>query len=1387
SGEDQYKYSDILRVFREHFIMDFDCMDVEENLRMILKKKEVDDIIKSLPTEQTYRLFWTLGNQNEEAVRKFVQNVPNYEFIMLKIMYECEHPSPDTISYIRAVDRLNNDNQKFSKYNVSRIKPYMQLQNALLELRPWKNIVIWGVLGAGKQWLALDVCSSYIVQQKMNFEIYWIDVRNCDSDESRLEKLQSFLHQIDHTFSCNSDQSVETRTERVRTELRHRLEKRQKCLIVLRNVQNKKTWEVFNIGCKILLTTRHKSVADHLSPITTTHISLDDALTPFEVESLFAKYLRNKPHELPEDRHRYPQTTNPLQLSIIAENISEGLGTLENWKNINSTEFKTYIMNSLNVLSPNDKELYKTLFIFPASAHIPIQLLQIVWQVEDPRVIVNRFEKYSLVKKQSKTISLGIYSELKLPITNESSLNMRIVNSYNIPEVFTQYDETNTIPTLDCYFYKHIGHHLSKINDKILRVRLFRMIFLDFRFLEQKIRNEKTSWAAQGCILQTLHVLKYYKEHIIDNDRHYDQLVTALLDFLPKVEEKLIRSECTSLLQLALMSEKGPVSEEALRQAQRFPHNVLFTEHGRFHQHRQIINLGKDQARHAMYLDDDFCVIALSTNELLLTDVSLQGDTTYVLSDEKDSSDVIKMSVFNNQMHLLTLHSNGSLKLWSLRPVLPSRDDLCGSLQKVQPARHCRSTRYTKCNCYEQLVNSAVRRSISSNTEQNISAFYLDEMDGRREGAMIQLHVVFVNGDICICDWDAKDERFQQSRTPILKTRQQEVRCIAKVLKLFYVLCTADCRLTVWNLRNGSNDKMRQDYAPTKDAAVAMETYIEQCNDGSRYTLLYLIHKQSVWRLKYKHADYNTIDTLEPEPLAFTDMQPAVITCGKLSHDGRYLILGTHEGVIVYDLKCSKTVLRSNVSEHIVCVDVYDLVGPYFKYIVLCGAEGKNVVNVHTLQRIDKDAITWVHHEHEDSYTSGQAQLEPDVYLRSLLKMSDDGESLYAVDSKARIHQIQMEVGHNLERRGSRGEANWSTIATPKMGVDNTITTLCVGQDDTIYAGYCNGLIINITDNRILPQQYFSEPIDYLKEINSSILIASDSSSKTLIFMLSKMNMIKLLTYTMYARLYQEHYVLLFIPSGVIYFDIRRMPESIEIQSLVGDDQLVGFDLKDNLLYLAFRDSAVTVYELYVKDDALMCQQLCREVIGNESIINYLTVSNDGELLALGFKNGNIEIYTYEKGRRLQSLYTIVHESSNEMKLRFSPCKQILVSCADQLCFWNVEFMRNNRVSPKRWSKRHNQLLPKGHEGCEEVDASPWNSTMATMEPVPKPQQLYVESKAYLWSEKRGLDKFPDKLACIRFVGNGARHFYTSLDFSQFYAIDDEGVFYHLKVLEPAR
>ncbi|EDW92203.2 uncharacterized protein LOC6531700 [Drosophila yakuba] len=1407
TGVQQYHYNDILPVFLDAFVEDFDCKDVQDMLQRVLSKEEIDHIIKSRDADTaTLRLFWTLLSKQEKTVQYFVEDVlnasdpANYEFLTAAIKDELQQPSLKTRMYIEQRDRLNNDNQVFAKYNVNRLQPYLKLTQALLELRPAKNVCIDGVLGSGKHWVALDVCLSYKVQRKMDFKIFWLNLKNCNSPETVLEMLQKLLHQIDPNWTSRSDHSsnIKLRIHSIQAELRRLLKSKpyENCLLVLLNVQNAKAWNAFNLSCKILLTTRFKQVTDFLSAATTSHISLDHhsmTLTPDEVKSLFLKYLHCRPQDLP----REVLTTNPRRLSIIAESIRDGLATWDNWKHVNCNKLTTIIESSLKVLEPAEyRKMFDRLSIFPPSAHIPINLLSLIWFDDksdgDDAMVVNKLHKYSLVEKQPKesTISIpSIYLELKVTVEDEPALHRRIVDRYNIPKAFDHDDLV--LPSLDKYFYSHIGHHLKTI-EPIERVTLFRMVFLDFRFLEQKIRHDSTAWNASGSILNTLQQLKFYKPYICDNDPKYERLVNAILDFLPKIEENLICSKFMDLLRIALMAEDEAIFEEAHKQVQRFGDRVWFTEHGRFHQHRQIINLGNNEVRHAVYLHNDFCLMALGSKQLLLTDVSLEGEDTYLLRDESDSSDILHMAVFNQQKHLITLHSNGSVKLWSLWPDCPGRRHSAGSKQRVRPPASAHLRQPTGTRSYQQLVNSVVKRSIGTYANQKMLAFYLDEDAGLPE-TKIQLHVAFSNGDVSILDWDDQDQVFKLSHTPVLKTLQMEIRCLVQVLKRYYVICTSDCTLTVWDLNNGFGDKPElHGFDVHNDTPVALEVFDER----SQTATVLLIFKYSVWRLNFMPGPSVG---LQSEPVQLPE--GSFITCGKRSTDGHYLLLGTSEGLIVYDLRNSDPVLRSNVSEHIECVDIYELADPVYKYIVLCGAKGKQVVHVHTLRSVSgsnshqNGKIAWVHSADEKSVMT-KACLEPNVYLRSLMDMTRERTQLLAVDSKNRIHLIETATDPRARRRSSISA--WSTITPTHAASNCKINAISAFTDEQIFVGYEDGVIIDVNLDAALPQQFKTEPIDYLKQVSPNFLVASaHSAQKTVIFQLGKTDplqpndqwplpLAQLDVSTKYASLQGGQFIILFFDHGVCHLDIANPSAFVKPEE--SEESIAGFDLKNGLLFLAYRNNTVEVFRLIFGCNQLRYDPICEEKIVQKAKISYLVATDDGTMFAIGFENGILELFAVEHGQ-VQLIYSIqeVHERCIR-QLRFSPCKQLLVSCAEQLCFWNVTHMRNNqmeREQKQRRSRRHKKHSVTHEDAVDAAPIAPDIDIDLTF--VAHEFQPGSRETAELWRNKRGNAIRPELLACIKFVGNEARQFFTDAQFSHFYAIDDEGVYYHLQLLELSR
>lgn len=115
----------------------------------------------------------------------------------------------------------------------------------------------------------------------------------------------------------------------------------------------------------------------------------------------------------------------------------------------------------------------------------------------------------------------------------------------------------------DGYFYYYIGYHMKEAE----RFEVFPKIFLDFGFLEQKLRAT--------LLPNTIGDLKLYRQLITAGDPKKETFLDELLQFLKRAEEMVCKSQDTSLLQYAITSG-GILQEEAIKQAKQFTDRVWF-------------------------------------------------------------------------------------------------------------------------------------------------------------------------------------------------------------------------------------------------------------------------------------------------------------------------------------------------------------------------------------------------------------------------------------------------------------------------------------------------------------------------------------------------------------------------------------------------------------------------------------------------------------------------------------------------------------------------------------------------------------------------------------------------------------------------------------------
>lgn len=135
---------------------------------------------------------------------------------------------------------------------------------------------------------------------------------------------------------------------------------------------------------------------------------------------------------------------------------------------------------------------------------------------------------------------------------------------YRILDAIYERTEPNIVNVPDDgYFYFYIGYHIKEAE----RLEVFTKIFLDFGFLEQKLRAT--------LLPNTIGDLKLYRQLITGNSPKKEHFLDELLQFLKSSEEIICKSEDTCLLQYALTAG-GILQEEAIKQAEQFTDRVWF-------------------------------------------------------------------------------------------------------------------------------------------------------------------------------------------------------------------------------------------------------------------------------------------------------------------------------------------------------------------------------------------------------------------------------------------------------------------------------------------------------------------------------------------------------------------------------------------------------------------------------------------------------------------------------------------------------------------------------------------------------------------------------------------------------------------------------------------
>uniref|UniRef100_A0A0K8W1M1 Apoptotic protease-activating factor 1 n=1 Tax=Bactrocera latifrons TaxID=174628 RepID=A0A0K8W1M1_BACLA len=1414
-----------LDIIKGNFLRDFDMRDVLPCLQDIFSKLEeqyinahlqcdnectqnaITDIQDVLGEEKASRLFAVLRNKNYAQIRKFME-VLSSDYLWLVSHFDNVN-KVDHSNYVDLVHSLHSKvSLKYEDYNVHRSMPFRKLRNALLTMPMQGRVILASDFGYGKKWLAVDVCTDFDVAKAMNFQIYWIDMSECTSaldDLRMLRYLKLLLTQSTRSPSPAGYGSLERPDQNTKSfknsidEYKHlvgqelRKNSHEKCLVVLVNVRNTHALEVFDLPCKLLVLTRSKKVSDSFAKKRSTTIRLTNGLTRAEFYMLFEKYLgQQNLLEKYMDLIYAHSNEHPYLLSLIGQSLRQNLANWQDWidklreSKFFDDKFNAAIEKSLDSLEPELRKTFmKTFSCFPHAIYVPQRLIAALWPAgKCEKDLEKLYYRHGFLEKLISPYGEICYKQLfvygKTKQNDEVSaadmvdMHKKLLNYYHLVEDLARRSEVLPFrrDMHGFYFFSCIGYHINKSG----LTDYFRQLYLDFGFLEQKIRNVD--------LLSTIADLETYQEYIAV-DLQARKLLRALLKFLPNIEKTLQESSNTTLLQCAFM-EDGLVGIEARKQAAAFPNFAWFEQHGCIHQRQNIVPL-PSAPKKVLLLDQERSLIALQeSSAILLINITFDWNTYTVKLKEptRSKSNVVDIRFFrdNNSYILLALYDNGNMNVWSLQG---------------------------DCNMYRRRSHSFARPAEKEIECRNfipidhllkpISAF--DFSYGVNTNPS-NLYLAYKTGEIRYIEWNSENEIFVPAPYECLKTGMADICLLRIVFNRNYIVCNKAGDICIFDVL---------DYSHLR----GIETFkhLIETIELTRNELLLICRRCIVHFTSRSINQTGEPNYLLQERDITADDAHNAINCAKLLHINghKQLLLGTKKGLIMFDIETRTKVLTTNVNEDITCVDIQPLDVVKNKYIVACGSNAHKFLNLFALRTnaAGRPLLSWSGSSKtlRTQLPNLDLQMPPYVSLKGgklyTVQYEHDAATLLAVDSQNQLHKID-----------ASGHARVYETAPD-------IITAITQYGERSFIGCANGVLVYLSLYATAPaamQQVFTEqPIEFLQLLDEHTLIAA-GANEFVVF--TNLNYGVCKRFPMLANSVMRCFHL---PAGqiLILFTNRAFSVLDECANLIYNYipktpvSIGGCDLQNNQLFIVTENYKIEVFDIA---ESLGPKQPNMTYNAGDMFrgarVSCIAVSRKANLLAVAcyttHHNGedDISIHVYDcqlHAKRIDLLYTLNGHAQRVNSMRFSPNAYVLVSCAEQLCWWSLHMAAcklNNAIANTRTQQRRSGLtrFPSDSEDedaqeehlsagklariLEDVSLLARNDTRPPIDVTPVDDvvdfTMVTGGVDAIWKSKCGPATNCELLACVKFNGNEALQFFANEAFTKFQTIDNGGSYYVL-------
>uniref|UniRef100_A0A665WG93 Apoptotic protease-activating factor 1 n=1 Tax=Echeneis naucrates TaxID=173247 RepID=A0A665WG93_ECHNA len=534
-------------------------------------------------------------------------------------------------------------------------------------------VTVFGMAGSGKSVLAAEAVRNHgIIEECFPGGIHWLSIGQLDKPDL-LVKIQSLCFRLEQSLNGQCLNRPPSSLDEAKERLRFLMLRRYpRSLLILDDVWDSAVLRVFDIHCRILLTTRNRSLTDSVSGAKY-EVEVESGLDENKALEILSLYTKTKPHSLPEEARSIVRECkgSPLVVSLIGALLKEKpnrwryyLSQLQQkqFKRIRKSSSYDYdaldqaMAASLEVLPDEHRKLYKDLTVIEKDIKIPAKVLCILWDLEPEEVedILQEFVNKSLLFVDSHNKPYLYYlHDLQLDFLVEQNrdqlenLHTKVVRQY-------QQHYRNGPPTSgdeeSLYWIRFLTYHMAKAN---LTQELYSLMF-------------SLNWVSiKARIMGPAHLINDYMEYgpILDKE-----VRSQFQEFLSLNGHQLEQRPFPDVVQLALSQ---PQTSEVYRQAlQSFLHldlNHLIKTKSSHNLKKMIISLihpHQGSIYSACFSNNGAKIATCGASRTLKVFRSVTGEK---LTEIQAHDDEVLCCAFSPDDRLLaTCSSDRKVKVWSV-------------------------------------------------------------------------------------------------------------------------------------------------------------------------------------------------------------------------------------------------------------------------------------------------------------------------------------------------------------------------------------------------------------------------------------------------------------------------------------------------------------------------------------------------------------------------------------------------------------------------------------------------------------------------------------------------------------------------------------------------